>query len=176
MPVGRGENVNYKIHIPLIMMLLVLQFFSTKIFAHLYLPSVEKQLKEKRTGITYKSHEYIGLSSESPKDYDLAYIGKTGATLTETYYSKNGTKVCVTYVDGRWQSTNTEYLANKAYLFLPILGFALIGVARISNMIRTGNIWSWQKTTFNKLEILLLLYGAPVFVASIVFSWLGKGP
>lgn len=168
--------MNYKLHIPLIIMVLALEFFSTNIFNHFYLPTVEKQLKEMRTGTIFKAHEYVGLSSESPKDYDLAHIEKTGTTTTETYYSKNGTKVSVTYIDGRWQSTNTDYLATKTYLFLPQLAFALIAIAQISNMIRTGNIWSWQKTTYNKFEFLLLLYGAPVFVASIVFSFIGKGP
>jgi hypothetical protein len=167
--------MNYKFHLPFIILLLTLQFFTVDIFSYCFLSTVEKRLAEKRTGTLYKNHEYQGVSSESPKEYDLAYVERFSSNIIETYYSKNGTKTSVTYDSGKWRSTNIEFMASKAYMLLPMIGFVMIGVAQLSNMIRTGNIWSWQKTTHNTFEKILLIYGIPVFVASIVFGWFGKG-
>ncbi len=108
--------MNYRIHIPIICLLLILQFFVTDIFGLVYLPMMEGQLKKNHNGVLYRSNEYTPLTSEGPKNFKFVYVIKSGGLTNETYYSKEGNRTTVNLINGKWQSSETQVFSAQAFL------------------------------------------------------------
>ena len=168
--------MNFKIHIPIICFLLILQFFITDIFGLVYLPVIESQLKKNHNGEFYRSNEYTPHSSEGPKNFEFVYVTKSGGKIDETYYSKEGNRTTVTYINGKWQSSETQVFSAQAFLVLPIIGFCFGMLAILHKMARTGALTTWtlSKYPFDNVEKVSLLYGIPLFVSAILLGWLGR--
>ncbi len=169
--------MSIKIHIAIVSVILIFQFFVSDIFSKLYLPFIKHNLKDSEGNYQlYNRGEYSPLSAESPRQYELAEIRQSGLVLTETFYLKNGNRTIVTYVDGKWESTETSFLSAKAFSVLPLIGFGLVMFVILRRSFRTGAITTWDlsKYPFDEFEKIILLYGVPIFLSGIFFGFLGR--
>ena len=112
-----------------------------------------------------------------PADCDLVSISTVGDDVVETYHSRAGVAVTTVHLrGGKWNRTETSYLAAKRSLILPGLAFAAFGFATIRKMVRTQSFFSWQlaRHPADRLEQIIYIYTVPVFVASILLTALGR--
>ncbi len=170
--------MNFKRHIPIIILLLCFQFFISDIFGAIYLPLIERQLTKERQGggEFYRSNEYKPRSEEGPREFAFVYVSKSADKTIETYYSRKGNRTIVTYKGGKWQSSETEFFPTQAFLVLPFLGFCLGMFAILHKMVRTRALTTWtlSKYPFDNIERFCLLYGIPLFASAILFGWIGR--
>lgn len=169
------EKIKFAYHIPMIIALLVLQFFSSDIFSYFYLKKVENKLSKLHsvTGKFYRHGEYKPRLKENspfrvPKNYVYAFVNKDGDITEETYYTKDGTKVVALYSGDKIVKVSGASGPKTFYFIIPIIGFLLILFANLREAARSGNIFSWQLgRSPDHLEKICYLYGVPFFGISI---------
>lgn len=174
----KEKQIKYRIHIPIICVLLIVQFFSSDIFAYFYLKSAEKRFMEANSldGKLYGSGEYTPLLakdpySKIPRDYKFVFVRKNGDLTEETYYTKKGEMIEATYVGNRVQRVSGKSEPNMASFILPVIGFFITGFALFREVLRTGEIFSWRLGRHpDKTEKVCYLYGVPLFASGILFG------
>ena len=174
------EIINkYKKHIQFICALVLLQFFVTDIFSAIYLPTIKAKLKTNIEGKLYEKGQYRPISIlEEYRDYEFVFVNNWDRinTTVETYYTKKGEEISVTYRGGKLVRTSSYSPANYYIIAFPITGFILFMASIIHKMVRTHSITTWglMKQPDDKFEQLTKLYGIPLYVCSILFGLLGR--
>lgn len=183
----RGKkSIGYKLHIPVILAALILQAFSSDIYLHFYLISVENELEAaaaKGNGNFYIKGEYEPLLSKKssftvPRNYAYAFVEKKENETMETYYAPDGKKVVALYYNGRINKVSGKSGPKIAYFVIPVVGFILILFAILRESARTGNIFSWQlgksPDPFEKLcySYGISFFGAGTLIVIVKEVWL----
>jgi hypothetical protein len=171
------KRIRYRLHLPVIIIVLILQVFVSDIYLHFYLIGVGNKLQEatnKGGGDFYNKGEYEPLLSKKssfavPRDYVYAFVEKKDNVTIETYFDPDGKKVKAFYINGRINKVSGKSGPKIFYFIIPIIGFILVLFAIIREAARTGNIFSWQLGKApDSFEKVCYSYGIPFFGAGVL--------
>lgn len=183
-----GRPIRYKIHIPIICIILVLQFFVMDMVAFLYLKIIENRVdRVQPTDLQFfKEGEYIPIYERNPmekaswrksledlSDYKFVLVREHESKVEEIYYTKNGFKKKLVYDGDRIKSSHrvTDY-PGDVFLALPFIGVLLFIYTCIHFRLRTGEwtiIGQLRQPLSNK-EKTYIIYAITILFSFIVFS------
>jgi hypothetical protein len=172
----RDNKINFALHIPLVMVILVIHMLSSNIYSFFSLRAIEQKLAslDHMDGRLYRTGEYKPLvdeksSLEVPSDYVYVFVKKHGDTTTETYYAKDGAEVEALYTGGTIRRISGKSGPKTAYFLIPIVGLFTLLFAIIRETFRTGTVSSWQiGRSSDQFEKVCYLYGIALFGIGIL--------
>ena len=163
------------VHLALVCLLLIVQFFVRDILG-LYYRSIERRHLIS-VGAQPCSAYLSPLPDEKLQPCDLVLVSGSGGALEEHFYSPRGDIVkIVSSRGGKLIRNESSLRAVQVALVIPLFGFALGFVAMLRHSVRTRSWFTWQieRQGADRVERLLFLYAAPLFLSGILFTVLGR--
>lgn len=112
------------------------------------------------------------LPQQSPKSCDLAVVsGTPDGGRSESFYFLDGSTLAHKLKSGKWRATSAECGAAKNGSLLAVFGMLLLGLAIVSQSVRTGQ-WFYfpgmKQHPLNDYETVVGIYGAIFFGGQMV--------
>jgi len=184
--------INYKFHVPIVIILVTIQFFIVDIYSHFYLKyNYEKCLSSNVPGSTlFKKGEYRPVDRRvAPTDFQFVVVNKDNSATYETYYTSRGEKEVLEYLNNRFKSSFIEEDGDLYFMFLPFCGFALFilfGLCQGWRTLGSDKYFYWYsrnpltarfraRPDLNRFETILLIYAVPLCLSPIICHVLGHG-
>lgn len=171
--VRQQESMNYRLHLPILLVISIIQIFITDIYSYFYLKNAYQKYL---TSTTPNSTLYIeGAYSpirpkEAPNCYKFVYVTKQNNLTKEIYFTCKGEKIIQHYKNGKLKSSEIAEDGDNYFLFLPLCGvFSWLFVC-VKFSFRTGSFFTWQQIKYNldKTEKLLVIYSIVIFLSMIL--------
>lgn len=170
-------RINYRLHVPIIVLLvtgyLLMPTLASKYYENIV---ISKLRNSTEVNGVFNFGGYSPLNKQmAPKNYLFVKVSMKGSETIEKYYEPGGHVTKATYRNGDWQRSDFRSY-KEDYLFIgPAIGFILIGFAALSRTRRvvfkgkvSEYLWNendYWKYPFAKTEKIALIYGLPLFLA-----------
>lgn len=167
-----------KVHIPVIIVFIIIQFFILDIFSALFLQFAEAKLKKESStsNFFYQYGLYKPISYKAPDHFAFVVVSNIEGKTIETYYLKTGKSITVTYQDGSWLHSAEMDYSIMIYCIIPFVGIVMLFLSVVSKIIRTEAFTrnALEKHHDNTFEKICILYGVPFLLSGILFGWMGR--
>jgi len=148
--------------------LLVVGVFLFADFARLYFEKVQRPMLVSAHFLPKGVFEPQQME-RAPPWFVLARSTQNGDAILEEYVGREGSMAEVRYKNGRWMSTLIECNVGKYQSVVAAAGFLLFATGVILVAFRTREWPSITRLrTFNRREAILVIYGAAIFVSTLV--------
>ena len=141
------------VHVPVIIGLLVIHYFSTDILGFFYLNSLKKRLNELGSGklTIYEDGNYEPIAKgdsrfKLPRHPKLVIVKRNQNITKEIYFTKYGERIEALYIDNKIKSVSYRFALGTVGFLIPIIGLLIGLYSVIHEMVRTGDVMSWTWT------------------------------
>jgi hypothetical protein len=171
----RWISIKLRDHLLILSLLMILALFFIQIFSFFFLWGVEIRVQDVDSSHKklYRYGEYAPISAEeAPKVYKFVIVTKRGDSTEEVYYTPRAERIKVLYFGNRWRMTSSLPYSLLAFLIWPVAGMFLIGYSILRQAARAREFLTWRlaRSSLERGEKILLLYGISLFIIGIVLG------